>query len=140
MYQTPGTPHWVSPHSTSGVSHFASQRKLHLAVNADTGEVLASDLTSRRTADCAWVPELLDQINDRVATFMADGAYDTGAVYEAAQEKGDGQGVTVPIPPGRGAQPSSIRSLVGQRVEVGLGCKILNTMTGLGRPDSVGVR
>ncbi len=167
-------------------------RKLHLAINADTGEVLASDLTSRRTADCARVPELLDQINDQVATFMADGAYDTGAVYEAAQEKGDGQRVTVLIPPGRGAQPSpsrspgqrernrnirsmrklgrgewyatsgySRRSLVEnamfryktvfgpamrsrslgcQRVEVSLACKILNTMAGLGMPDTVRVR
>ncbi len=92
-------------------------RKLHLAVNADTGEILASDLTSRRTADCARLPELLDRIDDRVATFMADGVYDAGAVYEAAQEKGN-----------------------GQRIEVNLACKILNTMTDLGMPDSVRVR
>jgi hypothetical protein len=32
------------------------------------------------------------------------------------------------------------RSLVGQRIEVSLACKILNTMTGLGMPDSVRVR
>jgi hypothetical protein len=32
------------------------------------------------------------------------------------------------------------RSLVGQLVEVGLACKILNTMTGLGVPDSVRVQ
>jgi len=60
------------------------------------------------------VPGLLDQIDNRVATFMADGACDTGAVYEAAQEKGRGQRVTVLIPPGRGAQPSSSPS-PGQR-------------------------
>jgi len=29
------------------------------------------------------------------------------------------------------------RSLGNQRIEVSLACKILNTMTGLGRPDSV---
>ena len=55
-------------------------RKLHLAINADTGEILASDLTSRRTADCARVPELLDQTDDRVASVPADGAYDAGTV------------------------------------------------------------
>ena len=123
---------------------------------------------------------------------MADGAYDTGAVYEAAQEKGDGQRVTLLIPPGRGAQPSPSRSpgqrernrnirsmrklgrgewyaasgysrrsvvenamfryktvfgramrsrsLGCQRLEVSLACKILNTMTGLGMPDSARVR
>jgi hypothetical protein len=55
-------------------------RKLHLAVNADTGEVLASDLTNRRTADCARVPKLLDQIDEEVASLTADGAYDAGSV------------------------------------------------------------
>jgi hypothetical protein len=99
-------------------------RKLHLAVNADTGEVLAADLTNRRTADCARVPKLLDQIDDRVASVMADGAYDEGSVYEAVQGKG------------RGHRMRS-RSLDSQRVEVSLACKILNTMTSLGMPDSV---
>jgi len=164
-------------------------RKLHLAVNADTGEVLASDLTNRRTADCVRVPTLLDQIDDEVASVTADGAYDAGAVYEAAQRKGNGARVKVLIPPGRGAQPSSIRSpgqrernrniwsmrklgrkewyansgysrrslvenavfryktilgqrmrsrsLGSQRAEVRLACKILNTMTSLGMPDSI---
>jgi hypothetical protein len=163
-------------------------RKLHLAVNADTGEVLATELTNRRTADCARVPNLLDQIDDRVASVTADGAYDAGAVYEAAKKKGDGHRVRVLIPPIQGAQPSSSRSpgqwerdrnirsvrklgrrewyassgysrrslvenavfrykailgqhmrsrsLPNQRVEVGLACKILNTMTSLGRPNS----
>ena len=49
-------------------------RKLHLAVNAETGEVLAAELTNRRTADCARVPGLLDHIDDRVASLRADGA------------------------------------------------------------------
>ncbi len=33
-------------------------RKLHLAVDAATGEIVASDLTSRRTSDCTRVPHL----------------------------------------------------------------------------------
>jgi hypothetical protein len=163
-------------------------RKLHLAVNADTGEILAEDLTNRHTADCARVPKLLNQIDGSLASVAADGAYDAGSVYEAVQGKGDGDRVKVLIPPGRGAQPSSIRSpglrernrnirsmrrlgrrewytssgysrrslvenavfryksIVGQRmrsrslgsqrIEVRLACKILNTMTSLGRPDS----
>ena len=47
-------------------------RKLHLAVNADAGEILASDLTNRRTADCVGVPTLLDQIDDEVASVTAE--------------------------------------------------------------------
>jgi hypothetical protein len=81
-------------------------RKLHLAVNADTGEIVASDLTSHRTADCARVPVLMEQIDDPVASVSADGAYDAAAVYEAAQGKGEGHTVRVLIPPGRDAQLS----------------------------------
>ena len=81
-------------------------RKLHLAVNAGTGEIVASDLTSRRTRDSARVPTLLGQIEHRVASIAADGAYDTKSVYEAAQEKGAGRAVRVLIPPGRNARLS----------------------------------
>jgi len=47
-------------------------RKLHLALDAGTCEVLASDLTNRRTADCARIPFLLDQIKGRVVSLMAE--------------------------------------------------------------------
>ncbi len=124
--------------------------------------MLASDLTTRRTHDATQVPVLLDQIDHPVASVAADGAYDSKAVYEAAQERGQGRAVRVLIPPGRNAQLSlrpsaeleernrnigSIREFGrrewhtrsgfdGQRVEVQMGCKILNTMTRLGMPDS----
>ena len=48
-------------------------RKLHLAVDADTGEIVASDLTGRRTGDSARVPALLGQIEHRVASVDANG-------------------------------------------------------------------
>ncbi|MCJ7489179.1 MAG: IS5 family transposase [Thermoplasmata archaeon] len=79
-------------------------RKLHLAVDADTGEIVASDLTSRRTRDGSRVCALLEQIDNPVASISADGAYDGAAVYEAVQEKGEGRAVRVLIPPGRDAQ------------------------------------
>ncbi len=81
-------------------------RKLHLAVDADTGEIVASDLTTRRTHDCTPVPALLGQIDSPVASLSADGAYDSKAVYEAALERGEGRAVRVLIPPGRKAQLS----------------------------------
>ena len=61
-------------------------RKLHLAVDADTGEIVAADLTARRTHDCTQVPALLEQIGDPIESVSADGAYDSKAVYEAAHE------------------------------------------------------
>ncbi len=81
-------------------------RKLHLAVDADSGEIVASDLTARRTHDCTQVPALLEQIADPIASVLADGAYDSKAVYEAAHERGGGRAVRVLIPPGRNAQLS----------------------------------
>lgn len=79
-------------------------RKLHLAVDADTGEILASNLTARRTHDCTQVPALLQQIAEPVASVSADGAYDTRVVYQAAHEQGEGRPVRVLIPPRRNAQ------------------------------------
>lgn len=160
-------------------------RKLHVAVDASTGEIVASDLTSRRTHDGSRVSALLDKIADPVASVTADGAYDAERVYETAIIQGANR---VLIPPVRGARlsrkptaavqernrnirsirklgrrrwpkisgyskrsmvenaiyryktiiGSSMRSrtLSGQRVEVQLGCKILNTMNRLGMPES----
>lgn len=72
-------------------------------------EIVASDLTSRRTRDGARVSSLLEQIDNPVNALSADGAYDVMGVYEAAQEKGEGRRVRVLIPPGRNARlnPSS---------------------------------
>src|SRR5680860_175407 len=81
-------------------------RKLHLAVDADTGEIVASDLTARRTHDCTQVPAFLEQFADPIASVSADGAYDTKAVYEAANEQSEGGAVRVLIPPGRNARLS----------------------------------
>ncbi len=81
-------------------------RKLHLSVDVGTGEIVASDLTGRRTHECARVPVLLGQIDNRVASVYADGAYDTEAVYEAAHAQGEGRAVSVLIPPRRDAQLS----------------------------------
>jgi len=79
-------------------------RKLHLAVDAETGEIVASDQTSRRTRDGARVSSLLEQIDHQVNALSADGAYDVMGVYEQAQEKGAGRRVRVLIPPGRNAR------------------------------------
>jgi hypothetical protein len=79
-------------------------RKLHLAVDADTGEIVASELTDRRTHDCTRVGSLLEQVDNPLASLSADGAYDAEGVYEAAQSKGEGGAVRMIIPPGRDAQ------------------------------------
>lgn len=60
-----------------------SWRKLHLAVDPDTGEILASELTSNEEGDASLVGPLLDQIARPIGTVLADGAYDGEPVYRA---------------------------------------------------------
>jgi hypothetical protein len=79
-------------------------RKLHLSVDRDSGEVLAAELSSRKAHDATRVPKLLKQLEGRVASACADGAYDTDAVYEALREQGRGGRVRILIPPPRNAR------------------------------------
>ena len=78
-------------------------RKLHLAVDAETSQIVASDLTSHRVRDSTRVSMLLEQTSRPLASICADGAYDRKDVYEAAQSKG-GEAVRMLIPPARDAR------------------------------------
>src|SRR4051812_30215789 len=57
-----------------------SWRKLHLGVDANTGQIVASVLTSHDADDGAQVGPLLDQVAGPVASFTGDGAYDQEGV------------------------------------------------------------
>ena len=58
-------------------------RKLHLALDADCGQIIAHALTDQDTGDASQVEPLLDQIDDAIGQFTADGAYDGDPIYEA---------------------------------------------------------
>jgi hypothetical protein len=58
-------------------------RKLHLAVDAGTGEVLAFALTGSDTADAAMAEPLVENAGGRIRSVTADGAYDGAPVYAA---------------------------------------------------------
>ncbi len=60
-----------------------SWRKLHLAVDPDTGEIMASELTGNEDGDASLVGPLLDQITRPINAVIADGAYDGEPVYRA---------------------------------------------------------
>jgi len=82
-----------------GYSKRRTWRKLHLAVDAATQEVVAVVLTGNAATDAAQVPELFGEVDEAVEGIKADGAYDQESVYEAAKARG-----AVPvIPPRRGA-------------------------------------
>ena len=166
-------------------------RKLHLAVDEHTSDVVACELTSKRARDASRVASLVGQIERPIASAKADAAYDTGDVYTTLENHRAHRSPKVLIPPRKGAQlaldsagtrqrnrnirarsrvgkrkwyvasGSSRRSkvettfhrykailgsamrargLASQRVEVRLGCKILNTMTALGIPVKGGTK
>lgn len=74
-------------------------RKLHLAVDAGSGEIAAHVLTEGTTDDATQAPALLDQTKGRVASVTADGAYDSEAVYRACTAQQHDPPPEVVIPP-----------------------------------------
>ena len=80
-----------------------SWRKLHLAVDAETGEIVASVLTSNEAGDAGQVPILLEQIEGEIASVMADGAYDSEPVYRAIEARQPQPPPRIVIPPRRSA-------------------------------------
>jgi len=84
---------------THGKSKRRTWRKLHLAINAQSHELEACELTESNVGDCEVLPALLDEVDGEIATAAADGAYDTLAVYDAI----DARGARAVIPPRSGA-------------------------------------
>jgi hypothetical protein len=81
-----------------------SWRKLHIGVDADTGRIVASELTTNDVDDGAQVAPLLDQVTGPVASFTGDGAYDQDHVSRSVAERYPDARVIVP--PRSGAVPS----------------------------------
>jgi len=58
-------------------------RKLHLALDADSGEIIAHVMTDQDAGDASQVEALLDQTDEPIGQFTADGAYDGNPTYDA---------------------------------------------------------
>ena len=80
-----GVGEWLA--ETHGERGRRMSRKPHLAVDADTGEILASALTTSEEGDASQVSPLLEQITGPIASVIADGAYDGEPVYRAVAER-----------------------------------------------------
>jgi len=79
-------------------------KMLHLATDADTGQIVASVLTGRDVDDGSQAGPLLDRVDGSVAAFIGDGAYDGDDVYaEVAARHPD---AAVVVPPRSSAVPS----------------------------------
>ena len=81
-----------------------SWRKLHIGVDADTGQIVAASLTAKETDDGAQVGPLLDQITGAVSSFTGDGGYDQDRVYDGVVQRHP-QALVI-VPPRSTAAPS----------------------------------
>ena len=64
-------------------------RKLHLAMDPESGQAMACVLTADFVTDDQVLPELLEQVSDvPLASVTGDGAYDTRACHAAVMKRG----------------------------------------------------
>lgn len=104
-----------------------SWRKLHLAVDANTGLIVASLLTEQDVDDPSQVGPLLDQIEHEIGQVTADGAYDGEPTYETIAQRDPQIGVVIPTPTLRDTHLLMIESLgrLGWQEACGYGTRAL---------------
>ena len=95
-----GAGEWL--HEKHGGKPRRSWRRLHLAIDPDSSDILAAELTDE--GDASRVGPLLDQIDGPVSAVLADGAYDGDPTYWTVLERHPDAAVV--IPPRSTAVPS----------------------------------
>jgi hypothetical protein len=85
-----------------GVSKRRTWRKLHVGANPEDGEIQAVILTEKSVSDDAVVEVLLEQIEQDIVNFAADGAYDKRKVYDRLNTHSPD--VNILIPPRKNAR------------------------------------
>jgi hypothetical protein len=103
-----------------GTKKRRSWKKLHLGVDADTGRIVASELTGKDVDDGSRVAPLLDLVDEPVASFTADGAYDRDDVYAGVAARHPEAAVVVP--PRSSAVPSDTADTAPTRRDQHLRC------------------
>ena len=89
-----GAGEWLlEKHGTHGRR---SWRKLHIGLDAETGQIVAAALTTKDVDDASQVGPLLDQVTGAVASFTADGAHDQSSTYDSVAQRHPEAAVVVP--------------------------------------------
>jgi IS5 family transposase len=86
-----------------GAAKRRAWRKLHIGIDAGSGEIVAFDLTDKEVDDASHVEALLEQLDAAPASFTADGAYDRVSVLDAVLARNPNARFIVP--PCKGAVP-----------------------------------
>jgi hypothetical protein len=92
--QVCGAGQWLE--AKHGAKSRRAWRKLHLAVDAASGRIVAQTLTDQDVDDPSQVGPLLDQIDDPIIQVTADSAYGGAPTYQTIAQHGDGIGVVIP--------------------------------------------
>ncbi|MHC2419978.1 hypothetical protein ACVMB2_003888 [Sinorhizobium meliloti] len=88
-------------------------RKLHVALDADSSEIIAHTMTDQDAGDASQVEPLLNQIDGRIGQFTADGAYDGKPTYDAVTDHSAAAVIVIP-PRANAIEPAGDQS-PGQR-------------------------
>jgi len=73
---------WCEKKHGTGKSR-KSWRKLHIGLDRDSGEIIASLLTTDQVGDESALPDLIAGVDVNVSQILADGAYDGTGVFNA---------------------------------------------------------
>jgi len=89
-----------------GVSKRRTWRKLHLAVDEATGDIVAESLTDNSVDDGDQVSPLIDQVEPSIRGFGGDGAYEKRKVYETLEGRAEQQhqALAIKVPPRQDAK------------------------------------
>lgn len=71
-----------------GESRHQLWRKLHIAMDADSHEILAATMTESVRLDGNYLPGLIDKIEGPIVQITGDGAYDKKNCYQTAHRRG----------------------------------------------------
>ena len=63
-------------------------RKLHLAVDSESHEIIGAELSTNSVSDSEVLPSFLKQTRRHIRTISADGAYDHHDCYETIMRRG----------------------------------------------------
>jgi hypothetical protein len=96
-----GAGEWLA--EKHGTKTRRSWRKLHIGLDAGTGQIVAATLTTKDVDDGAEVGPLLDRVAGAVASFTGDGAYDQDRV--SASVVGRHPEAAIIVPPRATAVP-----------------------------------
>ncbi|QRM33194.1 IS5 family transposase [Microvirga sp. VF16] len=89
-----GSGEWLA--EKHGTRRRRSWRKLHIGVDAETGQILATELTPHDVDDGSQIEPLLDQITGSLASLTGDGADDQAGVYGTVDQRHPEAQVVVP--------------------------------------------